>query len=68
MQGTIGDAIGGEMLGPHAEKVKTFPRGRVCEHPGCTARLSIYNSSSSCALHDFQVVEFRVPRRRRHAA
>lgn len=64
----IDDAIGGEILGPHADKVRTFPRGRVCDYPGCTARLSIYNSSSACALHDFQVVEMRVPRRRRRAA
>jgi hypothetical protein len=26
--------------------------GRVCQSPGCDTRLSIYNSSSRCSVHE----------------
>jgi hypothetical protein len=30
----------------------TYPRKRYCQAPGCSTRLSIYNSSLFCWLHD----------------
>ena len=38
-------------LGRAAERVADYGRGRVCEHLGCTTRLSIYNPEPRCALH-----------------
>lgn len=32
--------------------VPTFPRKRVCQVPGCSTLLSMYNASLSCWLHD----------------
>ena len=29
-----------------------YPRGRICAHLGCGTRLSIYNESPYCALHE----------------
>jgi len=39
-------------LGRAAERVADYGRDRVCEHPGCTTRLSIYNPEPRCALHE----------------
>lgn len=33
-----------------------FEAGRVCNEPGCTTVLSIYNSSDKCAAHPNTVV------------
>ena len=33
-------------------KTKTYGRGRICVVDGCGTRLSAYNPSSVCALHD----------------
>ena len=30
---------------------RTFPAGRVCERPGCSTVLSIYNRASVCSRH-----------------
>ncbi len=30
---------------------KTYEVGRVCPHPGCGTRLSIYNPDDACASH-----------------
>jgi|GEM_PF-1085538 len=38
----------------------TFPEGRVCAHPDCTTRLSIYNRRETCSEH--QVAKPRPPR------
>ena len=48
-----GDAIGGQLLGAQRRPGPTFAPGRVCSQPGCETVLSIYNSNSRCALHDF---------------
>ncbi|MFA5403250.1 MAG: hypothetical protein WC318_07140 [Candidatus Omnitrophota bacterium] len=32
-------------------QVKTYLRGRVCQHPGCGTVLSIYNSGKYCGVH-----------------
>ena len=29
-----------------------YPGGRICAHLGCGTRLSIYNESPYCALHE----------------
>lgn len=46
-------SFSGELLGAARGPVRHFPAGRVCEEPGCGTRLSIYNSRSRCAMHDF---------------
>jgi hypothetical protein len=39
-------------IGSHARPSRTFPLGRVCEHPACTTALSVYNQSASCSVHE----------------
>jgi hypothetical protein len=39
---------------------QTYPRGRVCAHPGCKTRLSTYNRRDKCWAH----AEMKVPRLR----
>ena len=52
MSGEISrDVIEAMMVGPRAKPARTFPSGRTCRKPGCGARLSVYNPSSSCGLH-----------------
>jgi len=46
------EAIGGPITGADHHRVKAYPPGRVCEHPSCSTRLSVYNRGSLCALHD----------------
>jgi len=41
-----------DYLTSRAEWVRTYPAGRVCAHPGCGARLSVYNPESFCAAHE----------------
>jgi hypothetical protein len=57
------DSVGGQMLGKERGRVMAFAAGRVCEEKGCHTRLSIYNSRSRCAAHDFDVglMNFRSP-------
>ena len=31
---------------------RTYPAGRVCGHPGCGTRLSVYNKSNLCWQHE----------------
>jgi len=46
------EAIGEPIIGAEPHHVKTFPCGRVCEHEGCSTRLSMYNQGLLCAAHD----------------
>ena len=39
-----------------AERVKDYGDGRLCEAPGCSTRLSIYNPDRRCALHEAALV------------
>ena len=39
---------------------QTYPKGRVCAHPGCETRLSTYNRRDKCWAH----AEMKVPRLR----
>jgi hypothetical protein len=34
------------------EKRRQSPRGRICDSPGCSTVLSIYNASQNCSAHD----------------
>lgn len=43
---------GTSLVQPNSEKVKTKPKGRVCEHPDCETKLSIYNSKDLCGVHE----------------
>jgi hypothetical protein len=36
----------------HRDRVRRFASGRVCEEAGCTTRLSMYNPSPWCWVHD----------------
>lgn len=36
---------------------RTYRPGRVCMADGCTTLLSIYNSSSRCALHERETAQ-----------
>jgi len=31
---------------------RTFGQGRTCDALGCTTRLSVYNRSTSCSVHE----------------
>lgn len=57
------DRVGGERFtggsGPTVHE-----RDRVCRHPQCLVRLSIYNGSDRCALHDRLSAEHGAPPRR----
>jgi hypothetical protein len=57
------ESVAGELLGRDRGTVTTFPPGRVCEEPGCTTKLSRYNSRPRCAAHDFDatLLHFRCP-------
>jgi hypothetical protein len=33
------------------KRSRTYPAERVCSHPGCITRLSVYNRSDRCYTH-----------------
>ncbi len=39
---------------------RRYPSGRVCSHPGCETRLSVYNRRERCWAH----AEMKIPRLR----
>ena len=47
--------------GRRRDRVRAYGRGRICDEPGCTTLLSIYNPSTRCALHQQRdaVLRFR---------
>jgi hypothetical protein len=45
------EAVGGEALVSYNRRPRTYRPGRLCRHPGCTTRLSIYNADDFCASH-----------------
>lgn len=57
------ECVQGEMLGRERGHVVAFPAGRTCEQEGCHTLLSIYNSRTRCAAHDFDasLMNFRSP-------
>lgn len=42
---------GPQHYGVGAKAPKTYEPNRVCEHPDCTTKLSIYNRQSKCHIH-----------------
>jgi hypothetical protein len=36
----------------HGRPLRTYGRGRTCMVEGCDTRLSLYNPSAQCSLHD----------------
>ncbi len=47
----LSEAVIGERLVGYRRSARTFAQGRICNHTGCTTRLSIYNSGKLCAVH-----------------
>jgi len=46
------DSVGGETPRDLGQPPHTYPRGRFCLEEGCDTRLSIYNQSDYCSLHE----------------
>jgi hypothetical protein len=44
--------LGGVLAGPLPRPSPTYPPGRVCRVKGCSTRLSVYNSTDTCAIHE----------------
>jgi hypothetical protein len=40
--------------GKISDRVPAYGPGRICAAPGCGTRLSIYNDSVHCSLHDIK--------------
>jgi hypothetical protein len=42
----------GVLAGPLPRPSPTYPPGRVCRIKGCSTRLSVYNPTDTCAIHE----------------
>jgi hypothetical protein len=42
--------VGSDLI--HGRPLRTFGRGRTCMVEGCNTRLSLYNPTVRCSLHD----------------
>jgi len=47
----LSETVRAERLIGYRRSIRTFGRNRVCAHPSCRTRLSIYNSGILCAAH-----------------
>ena len=45
-------SIGATPFTGYGRPSRTFARGRVCSEPGCETKLSIYNGSGYCSVHE----------------
>ena len=45
-------ALRGVVAGPLPRPTPTYPPGRVCRVKGCSTRLSVYNPTDTCAVHE----------------
>ncbi len=54
------EAIRGQRVYGLPRASKKQPEGRVCDHPSCETRLSVYNKRDRCWAH----AEMKVPRLR----
>ncbi|MHB1503500.1 MAG: hypothetical protein ACYCTL_08015 [Acidimicrobiales bacterium] len=45
-------SVSGMLFTGYGRPSRTFPQGRVCSEPGCKTKLSIYNESEYCYLHE----------------
>ena len=50
------DIVRGERDGAPRRRARRGPVDRVCAHPSCGTRLSIYNDGKHCSLHAPMVV------------
>lgn len=37
--------------------IESYKEGRICHHPDCRTRLSIYNSTEYCTTHQSELLE-----------
>jgi hypothetical protein len=44
--------LGGALTQPLRRPSPTYPLGRVCGAKGCSTRLSVYNPTDTCAIHE----------------
>jgi len=47
----LSESVVGEPLVGYRRAPRTFRPDRVCETPGCSTRLSIYNDTTFCSTH-----------------
>ena len=45
-------ALRGVVAGGLPRPSPTYPPGRVCRVKGCSTRLSVYNPTDTCAIHE----------------
>jgi hypothetical protein len=45
-------ALRGVLAGPLRRPSPTYPPGRVCRAKACSTRLSVYNPTDTCAIHE----------------
>ena len=45
------EVVIGERFVGHRRSTRTFAPDRICSHPRCATRLSIYNAGWLCAVH-----------------
>jgi hypothetical protein len=45
-------ALRGMLARPLPHPSPTYPPGRVCRVKGCRTRLSVYNPTDTCAIHE----------------
>lgn len=48
----VDTSVGAHPLYGADQPSKRFAAGRVCRHPGCGTRLSIYNNGNHCSQHE----------------
>jgi hypothetical protein len=53
-------AVGAQRTQGLPKPSRSYPSGRTCSEPGCSARISIYNRNDRCWLH----LGLKVPRMR----
>jgi hypothetical protein len=49
-------AIGATPISGPDRPSRAFAKGRLCRHPGCGTRLSMYNQGTYCYVHEPMVV------------
>lgn len=53
-------AMKGASVSALPKRSRMYAEGRVCEHPDCNTKLSVYNRRETCFAH----AEVRIPRLR----
>ena len=66
---TIDSVLRGRMAAGEARTSSVHQRGRVCEEPGCTTVLSVYNPAPACWQNEEpHTYVLQAPRKRRRDA